>query len=376
MKNARRVIVLLLIVGVILMLSGITMAAFQYAESGSNPSSLTTGQLKLELDESLSTGINLTNTLPISDEDGKALEPYTFTLKNTGTMSSVFTLSLTPDLDRITAEGAESNLLDYSDVKVQFNDEEPVLLSSLTDLQLETGNIDDGRSIDYSIRLWIDYDATNEVMGKELYLKVKVEATQGVRVNRDLPYERELDGAKTDTGNSYVDTGIIPTNNTKMEIEFTRISPITDTVWIVNSRVAYQDKMFGIAYNGALATPESLFQFGTQTYTGKDSTGILEDVRYKVVLSMDGTYIDDVFKFDYSNDAWTSTYSIAMFANNQAAGVTGYTKGRVVIHSLKLYESNTLVLDAIPVVTIAGDVAYWDKVSDEQLTTTGTLLEG
>ena len=38
--------------------------------------------------------INLTNMYPISDEEGRKLTPFTFTLKNTCSMSAKYTLSM------------------------------------------------------------------------------------------------------------------------------------------------------------------------------------------------------------------------------------------------------------------------------------------
>ncbi len=183
-QNANKrnnIVKLVTLTGVILTVLGITFAAFNFIGVGNNSSIITTGHLELVLDETAGSGITLSNAIPMKDSDGFLLDPYEFTLRNTGTMSSYYTISLALDEEAISANNASANLINFNNVKVQLNNETPVLLSSLTDLALETGEINVGDSNSYTLRLWLDWDAGNEVMNKELYLKLKIEASQGVR---------------------------------------------------------------------------------------------------------------------------------------------------------------------------------------------------
>ncbi len=175
-KNKITILVLILLISIIA-ITGITFAVFNFLEVGTENSLITTGQLKLELSAE-STGINETNQIPTTDAEGMLRNPYTFTIENTGTMSSTYSIKLVNDTEAIEAAGATAKLLDHSKLKVQYNDETPVLLSSLTNGVIATGTIDEGASIDNEIRMWIDWDAGNEVMLKEVYLKIVVEGTQ------------------------------------------------------------------------------------------------------------------------------------------------------------------------------------------------------
>ncbi len=189
-KNKKVLLLVALIVSAVTII-GVTFAAFAFTDIGTNSSLITTGQLKLTLTPGRP-GIDLNYEIPTKDEDGVLRDPYTFTIKNTGTMSSYYTIKLVNDQEAITENDASSRLMDHSKVKIQFNNETPVLLSSLTDSELATGILKEEASLTSSIRIWIDWDAGNEVMAQEVYLKVVVEATQGGRTEplfEPDPYE-------------------------------------------------------------------------------------------------------------------------------------------------------------------------------------------
>ena len=142
---------------------------------GNKTNILRAGTLKLTLDDTTSNGISLENAVPMSDEKGKTTTEYTFTLQNTGT-----TVGYTIYLDDVALTDGETQLED-SKVKYQLtkNGAETVaLLSSLDNKVIDTGTIDKNKTNTYSLRVWIDSDAGNEVMGKILSKELRVEAVQ------------------------------------------------------------------------------------------------------------------------------------------------------------------------------------------------------
>ena len=144
--------------------------------TGDKTNILKAGTLKLTLDDTTSNGILLENAVPMSDTKGKTTTEYTFTLQNSGSIASDYKIYL----DDVALSDGETRLED-SKVKYQLikNGEETVgLLSSLEDKAIDTGTIGTNKTNTYSLRVWIDSDAGNEVMGKILSKQLRVDASQ------------------------------------------------------------------------------------------------------------------------------------------------------------------------------------------------------
>ena len=141
-----------------------------------NTNVLRAGTLSLILDDTTSGGIKLEKAVPISDEKGKTGTEYTFTLQNKGTKAASYTIYL----DDVALEASETRM-DDSKVKYQLtknSNEKVALLNTLSDKILDSGEIAGSTTNTYSLRVWIDSAAENEVMGTILYKELRVEATQ------------------------------------------------------------------------------------------------------------------------------------------------------------------------------------------------------
>ena len=161
-----------------------------------------------------SNAIKLDNAYPITDTKGKTL---TFSIKNVCDTAVAYTVSL---------ESLEGTTLASDYLKVMVNNNEPLLLNSLstTDVVnttsiesrvLDTGTLFKNNTKDYSIRLWIDYNTTLDDLNNETkVLKSKV-IIKGVPSNEkesipDLLTERIAYLAAKDTVNLVTDD---PDNN-------------------------------------------------------------------------------------------------------------------------------------------------------------------
>ena len=127
-----------------------------------------------------SDAINLTNTYPITDEEGRKLTPYTFTLTNTCTLSAEYKLNM---------EMLEGTTLNSKYVAVMVNNGAIKLLStydeSTTSIDgstesrtLDTGILGPNGSKDYSVSLWMDKSVTleDDVQNKVFKSKIVVNA--------------------------------------------------------------------------------------------------------------------------------------------------------------------------------------------------------
>ena len=135
--------------------------------------------LKLEL-ANQSNEINLTNMYPISDEEGRALTPLTFTLKNTCSMSAKYTLNL----EMLEGTTLNSNylavLVNKKDIKLlsSYNTATTVIAGSTESRTLDTGILAPNGSKDYSISIWMDKSVTlsDDAQNKVFKSKVVVDA--------------------------------------------------------------------------------------------------------------------------------------------------------------------------------------------------------
>ena len=135
--------------------------------------------LKLEL-ANQSNEINLTNMYPISDEEGRALTPFTFTLKNTCSMSAKYTLNL----EMLEGTTLNSNylavLVNNKDIKLlsSYNTATTVVKGSTESRTLDTGTLTPNMSKDYSISIWMDKSVTlsDDAQNKVFKSKVVIDA--------------------------------------------------------------------------------------------------------------------------------------------------------------------------------------------------------
>ena len=125
--------------------------------------------------------INLTNMYPISDEEGKKLTPFTFTLKNTCSMSTKYTLSM----EMLSGTTLNSNylaiLVNNGNIKLlsSFDESKTVIDGSTESRILDTGVLQANGSKDYSISIWMDKDVTlaDDAQNKVFKSKVVVDAS-------------------------------------------------------------------------------------------------------------------------------------------------------------------------------------------------------
>lgn len=90
--NKKKVIIPILILMLILVI-GTSFALWQITLKQTDTNVITSGCLSLVLNEETS-AINLTESYPVTDEEGKKLEPYTFTLTNTCEKSTGYRINL------------------------------------------------------------------------------------------------------------------------------------------------------------------------------------------------------------------------------------------------------------------------------------------
>ena len=116
--------------------------------------------------------IELENAYPITDDSGKKLIPFSFTITNTCDIFASYTVNL---------ESLKETTLSSKYLKAMLNNEEVKKLSdyestdtvnsgSIESYTLAKGSLGSGDSEDYTLRLWIDYDTTMDDLNNEVKL--------------------------------------------------------------------------------------------------------------------------------------------------------------------------------------------------------------
>ena len=190
-KIGNRKLLVIAIALILVVIIGTTYAWLNITKKSEIVNKITAGNLELTLDDTTSEGIKLIKEVPRSYRQGMTTKEYTFTLTNKSSTSS-YTLSL-KDLDTYTNDNnQEVTIADedrLADSKVRYillkDGEEAVASKSkiLTSRVIDSGTIEKGKTITYSLRIWIDSTAGDnnteeEVMGKVFNAQLSLEAEQ------------------------------------------------------------------------------------------------------------------------------------------------------------------------------------------------------
>ena len=199
-KNKKKNLVLSIIglIGLIVVTIGITYAVFTYTKLGTTDNTVTSGTLKFLYTENtgVKTGIQLTNALPISDTQGKALDgdnnvfDFSIEATNTGTETIPYEVTLRKkDTSTLAEENVKVYLTDRTEA-TEKEELEPTKYSELTQTSVNVGSniektiykssVAGGETSyrkDFRLRMWISDDSSqDDINGKEFIAMVNVYA--------------------------------------------------------------------------------------------------------------------------------------------------------------------------------------------------------
>ena len=179
---------LLFVALLLIVLIGGTYAWFTLTLNGEKTTTIHAGKLSMALDESTSNGISLLDTYPLTDQEGLDTEAYTFKLTNDGTIANSYTIYL----DDVTTnpKKIDTTVIKYDLKKTEYTESNSVknaqtdTLQLLSDIQssdgiiLDTGILQPNEYNEYSLQLWMDYDAGNEYQDSGFNGKLRIEGSQ------------------------------------------------------------------------------------------------------------------------------------------------------------------------------------------------------
>ena len=179
MKNKRILYFCGVLVFMALMGIGLSYAYFRYGKVQDNNNIAGSKCFKLELSNAKNE-INLTNMYPISDEEGRKLTPYSFTITNTCDMLAGYNVNI----EMLAGTTLNSKYLDLmvnnEEIKLLFKYEETktVIDGSTESRVIAKGTLGYNDSADYTVRFWMDKDVEDiDSMNKYFASKIVVVAT-------------------------------------------------------------------------------------------------------------------------------------------------------------------------------------------------------
>lgn len=189
----------------------------------------------------------------------------------------------------------------------------------------------------------------------------------GNAVQSNLPSGYTEVGYIESSGTQYIDTGICPTNNTKVEVVFN--SSIGNR-FVYGSRIAPgAENTFAFFFDTISTTNH--FQFGSGTEATALSMKL--NTKYMVSLSQEGGYLDGELKESYDTQSFVSDLPLYLCGINQTGAEERAYEFRGKIYSFKVYENNVLIQSLVPCIRdIDGAIGMYDTVSNTFLVNSGT----
>lgn len=257
-KNNKKVIIIAVAIIVLLSL-GITYAYLTTTLHGKEEYMVRAGSLGLRLEES--NELTLEKQIPLEDSEGMKLDGFNFSLINEGNIDTDFTIYL----DDIELDEGETRMPDSA---IRYSLTKDNVVGNASDLTsmgvnpnrvVDTGTVAVDETINYTLRIWIDYDATTEeASGKTFKGKLRVETSQHVipETTKQLLANNEVKEEKENMFN-YTASGTYIDN-------YDDWNELTNPDYVTNGLYSMKDED-GVSYYFRGSNVNNFVQFGTYT---------------------------------------------------------------------------------------------------------------
>lgn len=169
---------ILLIVVIIIALFSISYAIFRAVAYGEKTNELKVGNVALVIRNESTSGVTLENSVPTTEEEGKATEPYTFELANTGDYKMNYKLGFELSSDTTMPASSVRYILTKNDVEGTSDIMgiiAPETIDGKTVYFLEAGSLNPNTSNNYRLQIWIDYNASLEANGMKFSIRARAD---------------------------------------------------------------------------------------------------------------------------------------------------------------------------------------------------------
>ena len=175
------------------------------------------------------------------------------------------------------------------------------------------------------------------------------------------------------TGTQYINTGVVPNQNTKIEIEMSALDVSNGKFKPYGSAQALKDKSFECySWSNKLQ-----FNYGNTGGTTVISQEIANNDRIKIIHdknNITATIRGIEYTGSYGAQSFTSPNNLVLFATNRGSISYG---GQMKLYSCKIYDNGNLVRDFVPALRNEDNVVgLYDKVNGTFYQNSGTGLFG
>ena len=327
---SKRKTIILSSLGVLLLISlviGISYAYWLFRTNQTSVNTIGTSCLNVTLTD-VTSAIKVEDTYPISDEDGMATTPYTFTITNTCDSFISYEVLLGVTEDTTMNSAYLDAVLDYN--QVQTLDTYPDFDSTLEGYKevkvLQKGSLSGGDEVTYNLRVWMDKDVTSlDSMNKVFEGKIIISAVlstyspidQGFKTLAEAMLVNEYQSTSLEDAKAKIEA--------KQKPDFAHTAPIIDwtenhasTTTEITSMMPHPDLVGnGEDYTVNLTSDNILPLIGTG-YTFNTETG-----RY----TLTGYTNVDPTMLNYNNSDGTKYYFCeASFSTNYLGIITTSSK--------------------------------------------------
>lgn len=334
--------------------------------------------------------LGLTSKKPMTDSEGKKLTPYRFSIENNGKSPFMYIVKIKDDETIIEADGCSSKQIDKRFIKIQFDNEEPVLLSSVaaSDYLFYTGALVQGDSDIHEVRVWLDSSSDSSVSSKHFHGKVVVESIQGDsmvanRVFTDLGSNCKVYDDGTDTylvgacSKNYISFAnrvwqVISKNNATNTVKLLAVESVLDISFNPKDNNTYKDGTIDKYLNQDFYQTMKDFD----SYLVKDTmwnVGFVSDiptkelVEEKVVSSTIG--ILNAYEYNLINEKSTKEMELlTSYLNNQSSFWLATQKGGSYVYYVNsdgklTFNASTFQYGLRPVINLRANVrvSYTEK---------------
>lgn len=163
---------------------------------------------------------------------------------------------------------------------------------------------------------------------------------------------------------SYIDTGFLPSSNTKVVVDG----------YVVDGDTAFLGERSSLNASDGYTlqfTSEQVYRFSFTNIKLAAPASYEKGIRHTFTGSKDGFYIDDVLIGVPSRKTLTTQLPIYILgAMNTAGEATSF--GIVRVYSIQFYDGEELIADYVPCISEEGVYGMYDNVSGEFLANAGT----
>ncbi len=171
-NNKKKILIAIGIIVAILSIVGVSYALWTYSAVQTKKNLVQLDCFNVQFNETIGSNIQLTNTFPLTDSEGKALDPYQFSISNECASYASY---------QVRIEVKKESKLDDKYLKVMLNQNTPQILTNdnyeNSDILLgentnkayviETGYLNSNETKNFDLRLWLDESVTTSTLNED-----------------------------------------------------------------------------------------------------------------------------------------------------------------------------------------------------------------